>query len=60
MTTSTTEPVRTYTQAEIDAHLAKIVAAATKRHERAPRRASARVIDGKIRCQLDFTSRSAD
>ena len=55
--TTTTEPVRTFTQAEVDAHLAKIVEAATKRHLRAPRRASARVIDGKIRVTLDFTAR---
>ena len=40
MTTSTkpVEAVPTFTQSEIDAHLAEIVAAATKRNERAPRR----------------------
>jgi hypothetical protein len=55
--TTTTEPVKTFTQSEIDAHLAKIVATATERHKRPPRRASACVVDGKIRCTLDFTAR---
>jgi hypothetical protein len=51
------EPVQTtFTQDEIDAHLSKIVVAATERHGLPPRTATAYVVNGRIRCQLEFSS----